>query len=113
MKVVNISQNTVLGDKIELADSFFKRFLGLIPKKSLGNSKGLIIRPCNSIHMFFMRFSIDVIFVDKNNTVVYLMKELKPWKISKIIWNAKYVIELPVGTLSESKTQIGDKIEIV
>ena len=112
MKVLNISKNTILGDKIDLANTFIKRFLGLMPRKFLNHGEGLIINPCSSIHMFFMKFAIDVLFVDKNNKIIYIEKCIKPWKVSKTIWKAKFVVELPDGTIENSKTEVGDNIEI-
>lgn len=111
MKVLNVSKNSILGASISLADTFSKRTLGLIPRKTLSEGQGLIIDPCNSIHMFFMRFPIDVLFVDQNNTVIYIIKNIKPWRVSKVVWNAKYVIELPVGTIEKTRTKVGDEIK--
>lgn len=111
-KVVNLSKNTILGEKVKLADTFGSRFLGLMFRKTLNEGEGLIVKPCNSIHMFFMQFPLDIIFVDKNNTVIYLIEGIRPWKISKIVRYSKYVIELPAGTISKTKTEVGDKIEI-
>lgn len=113
MKVLNTSKNTTLGENISLADTFLTRTLGLIPRSSISDGEGLIIDPCNSIHMFFMRFPIDVLFVGSDNIVVYVIKNIKPWRVSKVVWNAKYVIELPVGTVERTNTKVGDKLNIV
>jgi uncharacterized protein len=106
----NETKQTVLADNCAKADSFFLRFKGLMLKKSLLQGSGLLITPCNSIHMFFMRFPIDAIFVDKNNKVVYLVEGLKPWKLSKLILKAHSVIELSEGTIKDSLTTIGDTL---
>ena len=113
MKVLNISKNISLGERIGLANTFASRFFGLMLKRTLSEGEGLIIKPCNSIHMFFMRLSIDVIFIDRNNTVVYLLEGIAPWKVSKVVWNSSFVIELPEGTINRTRTEIGDKIEII
>ena len=81
-------------------------------KKHISKDEALLIYPCNSIHMFFMRFSIDVLFVDKNNEIIYLLENFIPWKISRIIWKSYYVIELPCGTIKKTNTNIGDIIKI-
>jgi hypothetical protein len=57
-----------------------------------------------------MRISIDVIFISKDNIVVYIIKSLRPWKVSPLIRKAYSVIELPIGTIEESKTNIGDRL---
>lgn len=111
MQVINKSKNTMLGDKISLADDFFSRLFGLIPKRKLAAGEGLIIKPCSSIHMFFMKFPIDVLFVDDNNEIVYLLENFRPWMVSKIVRGSRYVIELPAGTIKRTNTQVGDAIE--
>ena len=109
MKIRNKTRNTLLSDKCVLANTFFKRFKGLMGKKKIEPGYALVITPCNSIHMFFMRFPIDAVFVDKNNIVLYIVS-IKPWHISKIVHNAVKVIELPVGTSQKSKTYEGDEL---
>lgn len=112
MKVINLSNNAILGNNIKFADSFILRLLGLIPKKVLHKGEGLIIKPCNSIHMLFMNFSIDVLFLDKDCKVIYLLENFKPWKISRIIKGSAFVIELPAETIKYTNTKIGDIIKI-
>ncbi len=113
MKINNKTKNTLLVKNCWCANSFLKRFLGLMGKHHLEDSSGLILVPCNSIHTYFMRFSIDVIFVNKNNKVIYLLENFKPWKLSKIIKNSASVIELKGGTIKESLTSVGDTLEII
>jgi uncharacterized membrane protein (UPF0127 family) len=112
MKIENLTRQTVIADRCETACSFISRFLGLMGRKSQPDGCGLVITPCNSIHMSFMRFPLDIIFVDDSNTVVHTITGIKPWKISKIIFTARSVIELPTGTLARSGTVAGDKLEL-
>ena len=77
---------------------------------SLPDGKALVITRCNSIHMFFMRFSIDVVFVDKNDIVVGLLENIPPNSISPIFWRSSKAIELPVGKIAFTKTKINDKV---
>ena len=112
MIIKNISKGTVLSDSCKRADSFFVRFVGLMGKKELEPGSGLILTPCNSIHMFFMRFPIDAVFIDSNNKVVYLMENLEPWRISPVIRKAHSVIELLPGTISSSGTELGDTLAV-
>ena len=113
MRIINISKGTVLAAECMQADSFIKRFRGLMLKPCLPEGRGLLIKPCSSIHMFFMRFPIDVLFLDKNNMVVYTISNIKPWRISPLIRNAKSVVELPAGTLQKSRTEAGDMISMI
>jgi len=108
-KLVKRETNEVILENAEVADNFISRFLGLMGKNDLPEDAGLIIKPCNSVHCFFMRFPIDVIFVDSNDRVVHIMPAMKPREISPIVKKAKYVIESNAHTLSE-KLRIGDEI---
>ena len=112
MRLINQSKNTLLADDVFLADTPFKRVKGLLGRKDFQPGQALIIRPCNSIHTFFMRFAIDAIFVDKNSCVVGIVKGIKPFHLSPIFFKASYVIEVPEGTIVQSETSVGDKIQI-
>lgn len=98
-----------IADKMRMADSFITRFLGLMPKKSLEDGEGLILKNCSSIHCFFMKFTIDVIYLDKNFCV--LAKEtVRPWHIGGIHKGTKHIIELKEG--AGAVLEIGKEIEI-
>jgi len=113
MKIYNVTKNTVVAQHTELARSFIKRFFGLMGRKILPEGHAMVITPCNSIHMLFMRFPIDAVFIDKNGVVLHLVENIKPWRVSRIIGDARSVIELPVGSIRKSSSQIGDTLEIV
>ena len=88
--------------------------MGLMGKKSFPSSyDGLIFEKCNSIHCFFMRMEIDVIFTDKEGRAVRCCSNLKPWRLAWGGWKSSSVIELPPGTLQASGTQPGDKLELI
>ena len=112
MKVFNKTTGTVIALKGKVADTFLSRLTGLINRASLLQEETLIITRCQSIHMFFMRFSIDVVFVNKKNCVVGLVERIKPFKLSPIFFNASYAIELPEGKIAEKKITIGDIVEL-
>ena len=71
---------------------------------------GLVIEPCNSVHMFFMRYPLDIVFIDGQGQVVFMYKGIKPWRVGRIVRGAKAAIELPAGAIDTSNTQLGDKI---
>ena len=96
---------------LKVANTIFSRLLGLMFKKSMLGFDGLLIDPCNSIHTFFMRFSIDVIFLDSDNRIVKIIHSMKPWKMTWIYFKAKKVLELKAGTLNDN-VSIGDELEI-
>lgn len=112
--VINKSKGIILASECILSNTFAKRFLGLMFKKNLPTGKGLIIVPCDSIHTFFMKFPIDVIFLNKNQTAVRIKQNLAPGKIilpaKDDCESASFVIELPAGTISETGTEAGDYI---
>ena len=112
IKILNLTRNTTLAENTVIADSFFSRLQGLLGKDGLTCGEGLILKPCDSIHTFFMRFVIDAAFVDKNNRVIRLYHSLKPWRMSGIFPRAAFCIELPARTLQFSFTQEGDQIEV-
>jgi len=101
------------GEKIfqlEIADTFLKRFLGLMGRKKIPAGQGLLILPCNSIHMMFMRFSIDAVYVDKNFVVKKIVRKLPAWLGMSICAGAHAVIELAAGEADRLNFRIGSKV---
>lgn len=98
---------TVAGE-VAVADNPWRRFMGLMGRRDLPEGSGLYLRPCSSIHMFFMRFPIDVAFVDNDGRVVRLYHGLRPWRMSRVVRQAKAAIELPTGSLARAGVDVGD-----
>jgi uncharacterized protein len=112
MKIINCSRNTILADKARIADTFFSRLIGLLNRSSLNPGEALIISPSNSIHSFFMRFTFDALFLDRNRQVIALIPGFKPFRTSRLYFRGVTTIELPQGAIQASKTQIKDEIVI-
>lgn len=110
MKIYNKSNGSQIAHSVVKADNFRTRMVGLLDRKQLNAGEALIITQCNSIHMFFMRFSIDAIFVDKADKVVGLVQNIKPFMLSPIFFKASYVIEIPAGLINQTGTSKGDVI---
>lgn len=108
--VINLDKGTVLAKKVYVADNFFYRLKGLIGTADLENDAGLLIIPCSSIHTFFMRYSIDVVFLDHQNRVCRILHSLPPYRIGPIVKGAKKVLELNAGVNLATGTEIGDHI---
>jgi uncharacterized protein len=98
--------------KIYRYDTFFKRLKGLMFRLKPIEKEGILIDPCNSIHMFFMFFSIDVVFLNEHMEIVAVKENVKPWTLIFPITNAKSTLELPEGTISKYYFQVGNKIEL-
>lgn len=97
--------------KIEKADTFFKRLRGLIGRKNLPPEYGLMIVPCNSIHMLFMRFAIDAIFIDKNFVIKKIVPNLKTWFGISFCFNAWGVVEVTAGEAERLNLKVGERLE--
>ncbi len=112
MKIINLTKNTVLAEDARMVDTFFRRIKGLLGRKDFRPREALIIKPCNSIHTFFMHFPIDVLFVDRHNRVIKTITALKPSRLTGIYFNATFAIELPGGTVESTSTSKADTLTI-
>lgn len=110
IRVLSENDELIL-ENVLLADRFFFRLKGLMGKDKLEDDEGLLIRPCNSIHTFFMKFNLDVAFIDESFEVLEIYRDLAPNKLSKIYKDSKFVLEAKPGSLSN--VNIGDKLKIV
>jgi uncharacterized membrane protein (UPF0127 family) len=112
LRVTNERTGLVLGASIREARSFAARVQGLLGSAGLGDGEGLWIEPCSSIHMFFMRFPIDAVFVDRERRVTRLLAGLAPWQVARGGTGARAVLELGIGAIDRSSTRIGDTLEL-
>ena len=110
----NRTRSTVLAERLELGESLWARFMGLMGRPSLPAGHGLWLSGSNGIHMFFMRFAIDAVFLakpapDGGRVVMAVHRDVRPWVgIVPFVRGAQGVVELPVGTIEASGTQKGD-----
>ena len=113
MKIVvrNQTRNTVLADAAELAETSEKRRTGLLKHDRLDPGQGLWIVPCESVHSFFMKFAIDLVYLDRNRKVRKVRHRMVPWRVSACL-SAHSILELPAGAAAASGTQAGDQLEI-
>ncbi|KPK98541.1 MAG: hypothetical protein AMJ95_03955 [Omnitrophica WOR_2 bacterium SM23_72] len=95
-----------------MAATLFKRAKGLLGTKDFRSGEALVITSCNSIHTFFMRFPIDVLFVDKACKVIKAIHYLRPFRITPLYFKADFTLELPVGTIESSSTTEGDILSL-
>ncbi len=109
-RAVNESNGHLLADRSERAARVMQRLRGLLGRDALAKGEGLHIVPCNSIHTFFMRFPIDVLFLDESGTVLRALDAIPPWRATRVYAKARSVLELPAGTLAETSTRAGDRV---
>lgn len=95
------------------ADTTWRRMRGLLGRSGLASDEGLWIQPCNSIHMFGMRFPLDAVFLDRSGQVVRVHEDLHPWRMARGGKFAHSVLELPQGTAAFFNIRAGDRVEIV
>ena len=112
----NHTRSTVLAERLELGESLWARFMGLMGRPPLPPGNGLWLSGTNGIHMFFMRFAIDAVFLSKpgsdgRRTVVSAVRRVRPWiGMVPLVWGADGVLELPAGTIDASATAKGDVV---
>jgi uncharacterized membrane protein (UPF0127 family) len=112
MKLVNIDRGFTLAERLDMAVGFWGRLKGLIGTTSLPEGYALMLSPCNSIHTFFMKYGIDVIFIDRNNRVVKILHSVSPNRIGPVAPGAKAAIELKAGSCNKTGTRTGDRLKI-
>jgi uncharacterized membrane protein (UPF0127 family) len=110
MRVRNVTRGHVLGEMIRSADTFFARLKGLLRRDGLVAGEGLWISPCTGIHSFGMRFVFDALFLGPDRKVVGLCERFGRYRMSRIFWDARGVLELPAGTIARTGTEVGDEL---
>ena len=111
VRVRNETRETVLAESAEVADTSAKRRTGLLKHTRLEAGEGLWIVPCESVHTFFMKFPIDLVYLDKNRKVRKVRHAVGPWRLSACFL-ARSVLELPAGTAERTQTAPGDQLAI-
>jgi len=101
----------MLADRADIADSSETRRRGLLKHTGLDEGEGLWIVPCEAVHTFFMKFAIDVVFLNKKRQVVKIRPKMGRWGIAGSL-SARTVLELPAGTCERTGTLKGDQLEL-
>lgn len=97
--------------EILIADSFFTRLAGLMFRRKLPAATGLLLAPCNSVHMCFMRFAIDVIYLDKDYKILKIVRNLQPWIGLSMCTKAYATLEMTAGEAERCELEVGKKLE--
>jgi uncharacterized membrane protein (UPF0127 family) len=115
MRVVTVTdttRGTVIGDRVQVADTSLSRMVGLLGRRGLNAGGGLWIKPSSGVHTLGMMFSIDVIGLDKELRVVRLWPRLVPFRITSVSLKVRSVVELEAGRIEACQVQLGDLLQI-
>ena len=120
LRARNLSRSTAIAERLEVADGLWGKFMGLMGRPSLADGAGLWLPESNGIHMMFMRFPIDALFLsrpdparDGARVVVAVRERLPAWRgLVPLVRGAHGVIELPVGVIDASGTAEGDQVRL-
>ncbi|MEO7295566.1 MAG: DUF192 domain-containing protein [Candidatus Limnocylindria bacterium] len=112
-RIENVTRGTTVGDRVRVASSSVDRSVGLLKTPEVKPGEGLWIERSPSIHMFFMRYAIDAIFISRAGRVTKVVSNLKPWRVVWWARGARDCLELRAGAAAESGTQPGDELRLV
>lgn len=112
MYVLKNQNGDMVCNKMIVANQIFDRMKGLMFSTELPSCDGFLISPCNSIHTFFMLYSLDVLFLDRDFKVVKALYDLHPWRMTWVYFKAHQVLEMKAGTLRKD-IKVGDKLEAI
>lgn len=110
LKAVNVTRQTKLASNVEVASSGSSRSKGLLGRKGLLPGEALWIVPCEAVHTFGMRFSLDLIYLDRRHRIKKIRRNVPPWRLSACL-TAHSVIELAAGSIRETDAELGDFVE--
>jgi uncharacterized membrane protein (UPF0127 family) len=112
VRVRNVTRGTVVADRVRVARSMIDRNVGLLGRPDLAVREGLWIERSPSIHMFFMRFAIDAVFIAADGRVTKIVEGLRPWRA--VLWarGSRDCLELRAGSAADSGTAVGDLLAV-
>ncbi len=110
--ILNTRTGLIVCERAAYAGSILQRMVGLLRHQRLAPGEGLILPSCRSIHTWFMRFSIDAIFLDRAWRVAALQPGLTPWRFSPYVWGAWAVLEVESGTITRTQVAVGDQLAV-
>lgn len=113
MKVVKSNPakgKEIIAARVIRAGNFLSELFGLIIRKKLKDKEGFLIENCSSIHTFWMRYSIDAVFLDEKNLVLAIYHNIRPFRVTPFIRGACSVLELKSGTIEGTSLKVGDLV---
>jgi uncharacterized membrane protein (UPF0127 family) len=110
MRIINQNRGKFLATHGRLANTFWSRLRGLLGRTSLQEGEGLVLVGEKSIHTLFMKFPLDIVYIDKNYQVLRADENMVPYRLGPFMSRSVYVLEVPVGTIAATETQVGDQL---
>jgi uncharacterized membrane protein (UPF0127 family) len=110
--VYNKTKETFLAFRVNIADSILSRLVGLLGRRSLKPDSGVWIVPANAVHTIGMLFTFDLVLIDKDFKVVGVRELVRPFRVTRPIFRAESVLELPAHSIFKSRTEVGDQLVI-
>jgi uncharacterized protein len=110
IRVLNRTRGTVLGTQVRMADRLASRARGYLFRPPPAHGEGILLSPCQMVHMFGVRFPLDVVFISETGQVMATYPELRPWRRSRLHGSALHALELPPGTIRATGTAVGDDL---
>lgn len=111
-KLINLRNGREIASHVEVADTLVSRLVGLLGRSSLESGRALWIKDCGSVHTWFMRFPIDVVFLDSEMRAVRVHRGLRPWRVTPPTFRRLSAVELPAGALDEDAARKGDRFHV-
>jgi uncharacterized protein len=108
IRVLNRTRGTVLGTQVRLADTLPGRVRGFLFRPPPPEGEGILLSPCKAVHMYGVRFPLDVVFISEDGRVVATYRDLAPWRRSRVHGSALHALEIPAGTIRATDTAVGD-----
>ena len=115
LRAINRTRGSILCERLEQAATSRERSRGLLGRHKLEPGAGMLFAasrftPFLWMHMFFMRFPIDIVFLDRDSKVLKINRRLMPWRLSSVVFGARHALEIEAGSAERSRTQVGDQI---
>ncbi|MFC1661545.1 DUF192 domain-containing protein [Gemmatimonadota bacterium] len=108
MRIINRERRTLVGSNVQVADTWMGRARGYLGRPAPAQGDGILLIPCTAIHTFGMTFDLDVLFLDDEGRVLEALRGFPPWRRTKRVAGARYVLEVPSGTIEATATEVGD-----
>lgn len=110
-RITDLNSGTHVAGRLQIASTFAQKFLGLMGRRSLDLGEGLLLRKCRSVHTCFMRFPIDVAYLDRDMWVLAMHRGVKPWRFLPAVEMGEHTLELPAGALDHFGVIVGHRLE--